>query len=282
MIKPTTGTEHASLTSLQGVPGVDVFRASFFSHRFGPHTHDTWGIGACSRGGQDMAARPGSHQIVTEGELSAIPPGEVHAGRAVGDRGCSYGMIYLPDALLKQHAEHLGMRHAEFGMKAVADAVLARHLLSFIEFAMKTGASDLSVQSRWCTLLDRLLLRYAMTDLREARLPVKHPGLSRAMAYIDEHWNLALSLDGVASEAGMSPSYFCRQFTRAFGLPPHRYQVVVRIARARQLLADGEPIALVATATGFADQSHLGRQLKSCLGVTPNSLRGGLKRAITF
>lgn len=274
--KPEARQDRATFASLRSVPGVDLFSASFVNHRFGAHSHDTWGLGACLRGGQDMAARPGTHRIIRAGQLGAIPPGEVHAGHPVGELGITYSMIYLPNAVLAEHAMHLGMKHEVFGMEPLSDARLARRLLSFVELGTRHRSSDLTLHSEWCALMDALLLRYGKTELRETRLPVKHPGLCRAISYIDAHWNQALSLETVANEAAMSSSYFCRQFTRAFGISPHRYQVVVRVARAKEMLARGSEIAAVATATGFADQSHLGRHLKSCLGVSPNELKRGL------
>jgi len=58
-------------------------------------------------------------------------------------------------------------------------------------------------------------------------------------------------------------------FRSAFGLPPHAWQVQVRLARARTLIRAGIPIAAVAAATGFADQSHLTRIFKRSYGYTP-------------
>jgi methylphosphotriester-DNA--protein-cysteine methyltransferase len=55
------------------------------------------------------------------------------------------------------------------------------------------------------------------------------------------------------------------------GLPPHALLTAHRIRRARRLIEPGEPIAAVATATGFADQSHLDRHFQRGLGMTPAS-----------
>jgi AraC-like DNA-binding protein len=41
------------------------------------------------------------------------------------------------------------------------------------------------------------------------------------------------------------------------------------VNRAKQLLAAGQSIALVAYETGFADQSHLTRHFKRLFGLTP-------------
>jgi AraC-like DNA-binding protein len=53
------------------------------------------------------------------------------------------------------------------------------------------------------------------------------------------------------------------------GVPPHRYQTIVRVNRARKLLAEGAALSDVAYLTGFCDQSHLNRCFKKVLGLTP-------------
>ena len=69
--------------------------------------------------------------------------------------------------------------------------------------------------------------------------------------------------------AGFSPYHLARLFHDETGLPPHTYLTQLRINRAKQRLQAGDPIADVAAATGFSDQSHLTRRFKRIVGVTP-------------
>ena len=71
----------------------------------------------------------------------------------------------------------------------------------------------------------------------------------------------------------MSSYYLLRAFHRALGLPPHQYLMNVRIQRAQAMLSRRLPIARVAAACGFSDQSHLNRCFKRVLGVTPGRYR---------
>jgi transcriptional regulator GlxA family with amidase domain len=61
-------------------------------------------------------------------------------------------------------------------------------------------------------------------------------------------------------------------------MPPHRYLLAQRILRARRLLEAGEPIAAVAAATGFVDQSHLHRHFRRGLDVTPAQYAARFRR----
>jgi AraC-like DNA-binding protein len=65
------------------------------------------------------------------------------------------------------------------------------------------------------------------------------------------------------------PAHLVRSFTRAFGLPPHRYLTGRRVEAARRRLLAGEPVAQVATAVGFHDQAHLHRHFTRLVGTTP-------------
>jgi AraC-like DNA-binding protein/quercetin dioxygenase-like cupin family protein len=90
---------------------------------------------------------------------------------------------------------------------------------------------------------------------------------------------LDLLLSGVdiaalARRAGYSREEFTRRFGKRVGMPPHAHRLMHRLNRARTLLRSGEPVAMVAAETGFADQSHLGRHFRRVFGTSPGAYRG--------
>jgi AraC-like DNA-binding protein len=82
----------------------------------------------------------------------------------------------------------------------------------------------------------------------------------------DEDW---VDLETLAREAGLSRFHLLRSFKERYGMPPHAYQVGVRIAKAQHMLRRRVPAAQVAAECGFTDQSHFTRHFKQILGVTP-------------
>jgi transcriptional regulator GlxA family with amidase domain len=63
---------------------------------------------------------------------------------------------------------------------------------------------------------------------------------------------------------------------------PGEYLIAARLRRAAELLSDARlPLAEVALASGFADQSHLGRRFRSGYGVTPGEYRRRTARHAT-
>jgi AraC-like DNA-binding protein len=81
--------------------------------------------------------------------------------------------------------------------------------------------------------------------------------------------NMPFRRDELSAIAGLSPFHLVRSFTRRFGLPPHAYQIHVRVERARALLTTGMPPVQVASSVGFADQSHFTRHFRRINNVTP-------------
>ncbi|MBL7261954.1 helix-turn-helix transcriptional regulator [Paractinoplanes lichenicola] len=74
----------------------------------------------------------------------------------------------------------------------------------------------------------------------------------------------------VAAEVGWSGHHLTDRFRAETGLRPKEAARVARFDRARRALRPGRPIAEVAAAYGFADQSHLVREFRSLAGCTPS------------
>ena len=100
-----------------------------------------------------------------------------------------------------------------------------------------------------------------------------HPrAVAAALRYIHQNYARELSLNDMAEAAHLSPFHLARLFKQALAISPHQYLIQVRVDSARALLAagcGGRSLAEVASAVGFADQSHLTRHFKRIMGVTP-------------
>ena len=77
----------------------------------------------------------------------------------------------------------------------------------------------------------------------------------------------------LASDAGMSREAFTRKFTRQVGISPHAHSVVARLNEARRQLRSEAPLADIAVACGFFDQTHLTRHFSRVFGTTPGDYR---------
>ena len=75
--------------------------------------------------------------------------------------------------------------------------------------------------------------------------------------------------DRLMQESGLSRFHLIRSFKQTCGLSPHAYQLDERIKQAKNLLKSGYSILDTSHLLGFADQSHLQRNFKKRLAVTP-------------
>lgn len=94
--------------------------------------------------------------------------------------------------------------------------------------------------------------------------------LRMVQEYIEANLSNEITLTDLATLAGVSSTYFGRAFRESTGVASHQYMIRRRVQRAKELLARRElPIAEIALAVGFADQSHMTRHFRRIVGTTP-------------
>lgn len=245
--------------------GLELLKAYFFEHEFAPHTHEGYGICSVHSGVQSFRWQ-GSVQHAPQNHLVLINPDEVHTGFASTPEGWRYYALY-PSA--QQVHDTLGIdTHKAFYFKHAVyfDPKLAKLIQAFHK-ADQQQMSKLELESRFTQIIRLLVEHYADHKLPH---PYKHTkDLSNTRAFLKESPEQAVSLKTLASEAELSPYHFLRSFKKQFGITPHALQLNERVRLAKKQLKAGRSIAAVAAATGFADQSHLGRHFKRMTGTTP-------------
>jgi AraC family transcriptional regulator len=83
-----------------------------------------------------------------------------------------------------------------------------------------------------------------------------------------------LTVERIANVVGVHPVHLARVFRRRYGCSIGEYARNWRVEVAsRDLATSTSPIAEVAAAAGFADQSHLCRTFKTVSGLTPKEFR---------
>jgi AraC-like DNA-binding protein len=220
-------------------------------------TRVTDGLGLCLKSGTD-------HDVIANGRACIYPadtlcirrPGCVWSSDAAA---VGFLSVDVAPALLP---EEIGQREMRFVHVSARDAHRFRKLVA------RLGSGD---------PLDR---QEALTDLVGAAIPraVREQvpsGAERLVVRVRACLRRALdektSLDDLAAEVATNKFVLLRTFHRLTGTTPHRYRTLVRVERARQLLARGAAPADVAVAVGFADQPHLSRAFRRAFGITPRA-----------
>ena len=262
-------TESARLWE-PSLPGIELFQARFFRHRFNKHFHETYtiglnetGVGCCRHQGELHFHYPGSFKLLN--------PGDVHAGQVASSDGWTFRNLYIEPSLIKQcwmQLESPVERMPCFQEPIIWEPSL-RPLFYELFNALTVANAQLAQQSLLIELLSGLFSRSRKRswDLRSPAPESKAIALIRN--YLDAHYADNVSIDSLAKLANLSPYYLIRCFRQVVGCAPHQYQQHQRLMRVKQTLRTSQPLSIIAVEHGFYDQSHLNRVFKQTFGVTP-------------
>ncbi|WP_328285162.1 response regulator transcription factor [Bacillus sp. 1NLA3E] len=98
--------------------------------------------------------------------------------------------------------------------------------------------------------------------------------LYKAKEYIEEHYQEALSLEGVAENIKLSPYYFSKLFKEHFGLNFIDFLTEIRIDHAKRHMLDPEKsLKEICFEVGYKDPNYFSRVFKKYAGLSPSDYR---------
>lgn len=246
------------------VPGMrEVLHASFDDHAYPMHAHDDWTVLLIDSGAVSYDLER-AHHLALPDAVTVLPPGVPHDGRsATRGRGFRKRVLYLESSWLPNSAPSTAAVRPTFDDVGTVEAVRAIHQ------ALRDPAEILDAEHETLVLRERLLMRLEAPARRVADTPLAR----RLRSLLDDRTAEAFTIADAAAELGAHPSHLTRSFTRAYGMPPHRYLISRRVDHARRLLVDGSRVADAAASAGFHDQAHLTRHFRRILGTTPSRFR---------
>jgi AraC-like DNA-binding protein len=234
--------------------GIEVTIARPQRRRFPPRLSET--LGLCLKAGP-------AHQVWVDGRELSYP----------ADALC----VRAPGCVWECTTDVDGFVSIDIPTSFFADrAVGARGM----RFARSGRVPNLDVQAQMLLAADSaLLVQELVTDLLEQierldglELVADEPrprAVERARDLMHAAFASRLDLETIAGAAGLNKFSLVRQFRDALGTTPHAYVVMLRVNRARELLAAGSSPADVALEVGFSDQAHMTRWFLRVCGVTP-------------
>ena len=145
---------------------------------------------------------------------------------------------------------------------------------------------DLSGQRCWITFsrnrsvqtVDSEHWYVELRALSEGDLPavgaVEDQRVARSLAYLHDCYAQTPSLTQVARQAGVSPFYFHRLFSKLVGISPKHYLQGKQLQMAKWFLTSSrQPIGSIARLTGFASHGHFTSTFHRLVGVSPSQYR---------
>jgi AraC-like DNA-binding protein len=201
-----------------------------------------------------------------------MEPGELHVtNRLVGLS--SYVVLFLPQDIVKNLLREEIKSAPHFKTACLRNKDMTKAFLQ-LHASLTTQSTTLEKQSLLTQCFSRLF-QEAGENMAALSCENRKIDLTHVQDYLQAHWNKDVGLDELARLAGTNRYRLLRSFSHQFGLPPHAYQLQVRIERARLLLKKGAGFSSLDL--GFSDQSHFIRHFKRLLGLTPGQYASQIK-----
>ena len=132
---------------------------------------------------------------------------------------------------------------------------------------------ELRVHIIICEIWHRLYQYYVQLS-QDTPQPQKHlQRLRDILSYIQAHASEDVSLEDIASHAGLCKSECCRFFKKYMKMTIFDYLLSTRIQNSLPLLLEGENITTIASLVGFSSPAYYGQIFKRYMGMSPSQYR---------
>ena len=176
-----------------------------------------------------------------------------------------------PDWLERFHARVALPAHS---IDVDCAALVGHTVRLYQEFQAPDAAAPLAIEG----LLLEIVATIARTELRPTPRG-QADRLDQARTYLQAHFHESPTLATIAEQVGLHPVHLARAFRHRYQLTIGAYTRQLRVAAACRALVDtATPLAEIAVAAGFFDQSHFTRTFKRVTGLTPAAYRAAGRR----
>jgi AraC-like DNA-binding protein len=205
--------------------------------------------------------------------LSLIPARSNAVGQATGVRYVRHLVLQLDGPTLGRMLQDAVDLASAFAPRMFSDPGIM-HLAHL--FAVECASDEPHSRLYGDTLSMALML--ALSRLSPSENPATSHGrlapwqIRRVTEYFAVNLADDTQLQTVSDLVNLSRSHFSRSFKMSTGFTPHQWLLQARIAKAKQLLLEGDlPLAQIAVDVGFADQAHFTRTFGRIAGQSPRA-----------
>ncbi|KJF75326.1 AraC family transcriptional regulator [Agrobacterium arsenijevicii] len=243
--------------------GIERIDARFHGNAYAPHRHDTYALGVTLSGVQTFSYRGTTH-FSTPGKVIVLHPDELHDGGAGTEEGLHYRMLYLPPEKMAAATEYHSL---PFAKNPVFEDDEFRQCLVEVLSNLE-GEPDNLLLTDWQSRLADLLWKHSNGSERSIRR-LDRIAVLRCRDYLLENSTLTVSSEELEQVSGLDRFSLFRHFRCLFGTSPHRYLIMRRLQKCKDMMRAGAGLAETAFACGFADQAHFTRHFKNAFGIPP-------------
>ena len=238
------------------------------------HWHDFYemaivlnGSGLHTVNGRVQALRPDTFFLLTPVDFHHLIP---TPGKPLEIYNIVFGGEFLDDELRQWLFTGLDYHHF-----ALPDSLANRIRPKFERILAEKQGNRLGRNRLMRSSLEQILLEVARyTQGNPALDNAGHSAIHNALLYLHHQFRTPLTLNMVARQAGLAPTYFSQIFHKVTGVQFQKYLQTLRLRFAASLLlASDLPVTEICFASGFGSMAHFGRAFHTRYDVSPSQYR---------
>lgn len=205
------------------------------------------------------------------GTVEFLPSNEIHTLHFPLVEMRSFGIGIAPQWLERMREYSLSL---DYSVHSKGGLLAGLFMKLYKEFRQMDEASPLAIEGLALEML-------AEASRREVKVSDRTPPrwLKQALELLHEQFSEHLTIAHLATAVGVHPVHLAREFRKFYRCTIGEYVRRLRVEHAsRRLCASDVPLAAIASAAGFSDQSHFSRTFKRVMGMTPAEYRRAFRR----
>lgn len=230
------------------------------------HTHEEYAL-AIVDGGKSTFWYDGQRVEVAPNALVFLPPNLIHSCNPTDPDNWQYKMLFIDPNWVRR----LMASREDFTLDKPCIRYIAKaEELTLFNQMIETLTDQVTPLEKETSILNVFdLLFQAECNPCSFCVHKERPKLNLIRKYLEQFFLEKVTLDSLEQVSGINKFYILRLFKATYKVPPHAYQLLLRVNYAKRELRKQRVIADIAAETGFYDQSHFIKVFKSHTGVTP-------------
>lgn len=238
------------------------------------HAHDEYSIGIVDQG-RSCFWYDGKVNEIYPKSMVFLPPDLIHACNPINRDLWKYKMLFINQDWVQGFMKSKDSFVLTNPIIKDVSAYETFQTIDSMVKSLKSNASPLEKEASILAVFDQAVSGEKRTG--GIKCKKEHPKLKIIREYLHSYFLEKVTLDQLEQASGLNKFYIIRSFKEAFKVPPHIYQIVLRVNYAKKELCKHKQIAQVANEAGFYDQSHFSKVFKSYTGITPDKYQNSCK-----
>ncbi len=204
------------------------------------------------------------------GSLILLDPMQLHRPALTESASCQRIVLWINKQYMEQDLQAKDLHRCFHNEQHVYKAP---HLMDMFRKLYDESRSPLFGSHIYAqSLILQILIEISRVENRLPHGEKSSPLMAKIISYVCDHYTEDLRLDHIAAHFHISKYHLSHIFKTETGTSLYRYIVLMRLAKAKELLQKGLPAGTVSTCCGFRDYSVFYKSFKAEYHQCPNDI----------